>query len=95
LEIRRSHIQKMEVQRQRISALGEILAESLIQDRETAVRMSRMVGKIAPGSVCCHEGPRPRCFGDAGESGEPVQEGVRKRALNDEWGEWGVAVPRR
>jgi hypothetical protein len=95
LESRRSYRQKVEGQRQRISTLEEILAERIAHSRETAVRMNRMVGEMAALSGRCHEGPRPRGVEEAGEPLEHNQEELRKRARNEEMGEWGAAFPRR
>jgi hypothetical protein len=57
LDSRWNHRWQAESQRQRISALETELTARVAHDRETAIRVNRLVGDLAAITVRCHEGP--------------------------------------
>jgi hypothetical protein len=95
LDSRRNHRWHAEQQRQRIAALEAELTARTAHDRETAIRVNRVVGELAAITVRCHEGPAMgRLQPGPGEECKNVeQEGGRKRVRTDNLGEWGPGLP--
>lgn len=95
LDSRRNHRWQAEAQRQRISALETELTARVAHDRETAIRVNRLVGDLAAITVRCHEGPEVgRLMPGSGEERNNMeQEGTRKRARNEDLGGWGPGMP--
>jgi hypothetical protein len=95
LDSRRNHRWHAEEQRQRIAALEAELTARTAHDRETAIRVNRVVGELAAITVRCHEGPEMgRMQPGLGEERKSLeQEGGRKRARTEGLGEWGPGLP--